>query len=127
MNSSVSAAVSSRWPAIGRVLTWLAAVSALAAAVAAVSDVTGADNSVLVVQTWRMYGLFLCTGLFVLLALRPRVHGAVWALLIADKAALALTAGVYLARGGAAEAASTVGWDGGLAVILTAAYLMTRA
>ncbi|GAA4604186.1 hypothetical protein GCM10023195_14190 [Actinoallomurus liliacearum] len=123
---SAVAAVPSRWRAAGRVLTWLAAVSALAAAVSAISDVTQADDTALVVQTWRMYGLFLCTGLFVLLALRPRVHGAVWALLIADKAALALTAAVYLTRGGAAEAASTIGWDGGLAVILTAAYLMTR-
>lgn len=127
MNASMSvAAVPSRWRAAGRVLTWLAAVSALAAAVSAISDVTEAGDATLVVQTWRMYGLFLCAGLFVLLALRPRVHGAVWALLIADKAALALTAAVYLARGGAAEVASTIAWDGGLAIALTAAYLMTR-
>ena len=37
-----------------------------------------------------------------------------------------LTAAVYLARGGAAEVASTIAWDGGLAIVLTAAYLMTR-
>jgi hypothetical protein len=70
-----------------------------------------------------MYGLFLCGGLFVLLALRPQVHGAVWALVISNKAALTITMAAYLTRGGIAEAATTVGWDGGL----TAAYLMSRA
>jgi hypothetical protein len=121
-----SAGTSSRWRAIGRALTWLAAISALAAAGSAISDVTAADHTTLVVQTWRMYGLFLCAGLFVLLALRPQVHGAVWALVIANKAALTITSAAYLTHGGIAEAGTTVGWDGALTVVLIAAYLMSR-
>ncbi|WP_285579519.1 hypothetical protein [Actinoallomurus iriomotensis] len=126
MNAS-TAGTSSRWRTTGQVLTGLAAVSALLAAVTAVSDVTAADHATLVVQTWRMYGLFLCGGMFALLALRPRVHGAVWALVIANKAALTVTAAAYSAHGGIAEAAKTVGWDGTLTVALIAAFVMCRA
>ena len=117
----------SRLEATGQALTWLAAIAALIAAGSAISDVTAADHTTLVVQTWRMYGLFLCGGLFVLLALRPRVHGAVWALVVSNKAALTVTTAAYLARGGIAEAARTVGWDGALTVVLITAYLMSRA
>jgi hypothetical protein len=127
MSTLTSAGTSSRWRAIGQALTWLAAISALIAAGSAISDVTGADHATLVVQTWRMYGLFLCGGLFVLLALRPRVHGAVWALVISNKAALTITTAAYLANGGIAEAAKTFGWDGALTVVLVIAYLMSRA
>jgi len=128
MNPPISGAgTSTRWQTAGRVLTWLASLSALAAAVSAISDVTKAADATLIVQTWRMYGLFLCTGFFVLLALRPAGHGAVWALLICNKAALTLTGAAYLAHGGIAEAAKTVGWDGGLTAVLVAAYFMSRA
>jgi hypothetical protein len=126
MSTLTSAGTPSRWRPIGQALTWLAAISALIAAGSAISDVTAADHSTLVVQTWRMYGLFLCGGLFVLLALRPQVHGAVWALVISNKAALAITAAAYLTHGGIAEAAKTVGWDGVLTVVLVTAYLLSR-
>jgi hypothetical protein len=126
MKTSTSADTSSRWRTIGQALTWLAAISALTAAGSAICDVTAADRTTLVVQTWRMYGLFLCGGLFVLLALRPQVHGAVWTLVISNKAALTITTGAYLAHGGIAEATTTVGWDGALTVVLITAYLMSR-
>jgi peptidoglycan/LPS O-acetylase OafA/YrhL len=127
MSSVTPAGTSSRWRIAGQALTWLAAISALTAAASAISDVTTADHTTLVVQTWRMYGLFLCGGLFVLLALRPQVHGAVWALAILNKAALAITAAAYVTHGGIAEATGTVGWDGALTVVLLTAYLMSRA
>lgn len=127
MSTLTSAGTSSRWRTIGQALTWLAAISALIAAGSAISDVTAADHATLVVQTWRMYGLFLCGGLFVLLALRPQVHGAVWAVVICNKAALAVTTAAYLTHGGIAEAAKTAGWDGALAAVLIIAYLMSRA
>jgi hypothetical protein len=127
MNTLTSADTASRWRTIGQTLTWLAAISALTAAGSAISDVTAADHTTLVVQTWRMYGLFLCGGLFVLLALRPHVHGAVWALVISNKAALTITTAAYLTHGGIAEATKTVGWDGALTVVLITAYLMSRA
>jgi hypothetical protein len=127
MNTLTSTDRSSRWRTIGHALTWLAAISALTAAASAISDVTAAEHTTLVVQTWRMYGLLLCGGLFVLLALRPQVHGAVWALVISNKAALTITTAAYLAHGGIAEATKTVGWDGALTVVLITAYLMSRA
>jgi hypothetical protein len=74
-----------------------------------------------------MYGLFLCGGLFVLLALRPQLHGAVWALVICNKAALTITAAAYVTHGGIAEATKTVGWDGALTVVLITAYFISRA
>lgn len=127
MNTVTSADTSSLWRTIGQALTWLAAISALTAAGSAIFDMTAADHTTLVVQTWRMYGLFLCGGLFVLLALRPQVHGAIWALVISNKAALTITTAAYLTHGGIAEAAETVSWDGALTVVLIAAYLMRRA
>ena len=127
MSTLTSVGTPSRWRTIGQALTWLAAISALIAAGSAISDVTGADHATLVVQTWRMYGLFLCGGLFVLLALRPQVHGAVWALVISNKAALTITTAAYLTHGGIAEATKTGGGDGALTVVLATAYLMSRA
>ena len=63
-----------------------------------------------------MYGLFLCAGLFALLASRPQVHGAVWAVAIANKAALAVTTAASPRHtAGSRKPAQTVGWDGGLA------------
>lgn len=121
-----TARTSSRRRTTGQVLTWLVAISALIAAGTAISDVTTADHATLVVQTWRMYGLFLCCGLFVLLALRPQVHGAVWALVIANKAALTVTTAAYLAHGGIAEAGTTLGGDGVLTLALVVAYFMSR-
>jgi hypothetical protein len=111
-------------PRLGRGLMWLAAVEAVGAGVAAISDVVDANGSVLVVETWRMYGLMLCVGLFVLLALRPQVHGAVWALVIANKAALTVTATAYAVHGGVDEATTIAGWDGSITVLLVVAYLL---
>jgi hypothetical protein len=111
-------------PRIGRGLMWFAAFEAVGASVAALSDVLKADGSALVVETWRMYGLMLCAALFVLLALRPQVHGAVWALVIANKAALTVTCAAYAIHGGVDEATTIVGWDGSLTVILVVAYFL---
>lgn len=127
MNPSSSTSTRSGPQRAGVVLTWLVAVSALVAAVSAIPDVTRAGDATLVVQTWRMYGLFLCCGLFVLLAMRPDAHGPVWALVIGNKAALTVTAAIYLGHGGIAEAAKTAGWDGGLTAALVVAYLLSRS
>ncbi|GAB3979160.1 hypothetical protein GCM10029978_073790 [Actinoallomurus acanthiterrae] len=113
-------------PRIGRGLMWFAAFEAVGASVAALSDVLKADGSVLVVETWRMYGLMLCAALFVLLALRPGVHGAVWGVVVANKAALTITCVAYAIHGGVDEATTIVGWDGSLTVVLVVAYLLCR-
>jgi len=111
----------------GRILTSLAALAALAAALSCVTDIGNAGHATLVVQAWRMYGLFLCAGLFALLARRPQGNGGLWALTIANKLALTLTAISFTVAGGIAESASTLTWDGALTITLATAYLLCRA
>jgi hypothetical protein len=108
----------------GQALAWLAALSALAAALSCAADLHHAGNDTLMVQAWRMYGLFLCAGLFAVLARRPDGNGAIWALTIANKLALTVTAIYFLGKGGVAEAGKTVAWDGGLTLTLIAAFLL---
>jgi hypothetical protein len=127
VKAASSTPTSNRLLRAGQVLAWLASVSALAAALSCIADVSKAGDATLVVQTWRMYGLFLCAGLFAILAHRPEGNGALWALAIANKAALTITAIHFLTLGGVAEASKTVGWDGALTVTLVAAYVLTRA
>ncbi|MEV6772413.1 hypothetical protein AB0N05_27645 [Nocardia sp. NPDC051030] len=105
-------------------MAWLAALSALAAALSSIADLHHAGNETLVVQAWRMYGLFLCAGLFAVLARQPDRNGAIWALMIANKLALTVTAIYFLDRGGVADAGTTVAWDGGLTVALIAAFVL---
>ena len=110
----------------GRILAALAAVAAFAAALSCVTDISNAGDSTLVVQIWRMYGLFLCAGLFALLAKRPQGNGGLWALTIANKLALTLTAICFTVVGGIAESANTLTWDGALTITLVTAYLLCR-
>jgi hypothetical protein len=110
----------------GRTLTALAALTAAAAALSCLTDISNAGHSALVVQTWRMYGLLLCAGLFALLARRPQGNGGLWALAIANKLALTLTAICFTLAGGIAESASTLTWDGALTITLATAYLLCR-
>jgi hypothetical protein len=125
--SAAPSVASIRLRRAGRALAWLASVSALAAALSCITDVSRAGDATLVVQTWRMYGLFLCAGLFAILARRPERNGALWALAIANKAALTITAIQYLHLGGVAEASKTLGWDGALTVTLVTAYVLIRS
>ena len=110
----------------GRALMWLAVLGAAGAAGTALLTVLDADGATKVVETWRMYGLVVFTGLFVLLMLRPRHYRGVWELVIASKLAMTLTAVGYAAHGGIAGAATIIGWDGGLAAVLIAAYICCR-
>jgi hypothetical protein len=64
-------------------------VGAGVAAMGAISTVSDADAATRAVETWRLLGLALFTGLFVLLAYRPRHYAGVWELVIANKIALA--------------------------------------
>ena len=108
-------------------LLWLAAVAAAGSAVSAVSDVAAAGGTTRVVETWRAYGFLVFAGLFVLLALRPHGYRGVWELVIANKVALTVTALAYASSGGIAGTGTIIGWDGGLSVLLVAAYVLSRA
>ena len=124
--SASPAAAMSRRELAGRALMWLAVLSAAGAAGTALLTVLDADGSTKVVETWRMYGLVVFTGLFVLLMLRPRHYRGMWELVIASKLAMAFTAVGYAAHGGIAGAGTVIGWDGGLAAVLIAAYICCR-
>ena len=109
---------------LARVLLMLATVGAGVAAVGAINTVTDADAANRVVETWRLLGLALFTGLFVLLAYRPRHYAGVWELVIADKFALA---GFGIAYGaGTTDAGQILAIDGAIAVLLLVAYFLSR-
>ncbi|WP_433238589.1 hypothetical protein ACQPYK_31060 [Streptosporangium sp. CA-135522] len=111
----------------GRLLAGTAALLALLAGLSSgIAEVTAAGDATLMIQTWRMYGLLLFAGLFALLAWRPEGNGPLWALVIADKAAVSLTAVVYVVRGDVAQAGTTVGWDGAITVMLIVAFFLCR-
>ncbi|MGW4155878.1 hypothetical protein ACWEDF_22265 [Micromonospora chersina] len=111
---------------IGRVLLWLAAIGAVAAALGAYGAVADAEPAVTVVETWRAYGFVVFAGLFALLAVRPRGHRAVWVLVIFHKVAMTMTALAY-SRDAAIEGTGTVlVFDGALSVLLVLALVLCR-
>ncbi|MEU1684226.1 hypothetical protein [Micromonospora sp. NPDC005707] len=111
---------------IGRLLLWLAAVGALAAALGAYGAVTDAEPAVKVVETWRAYGFVVFAGLFALLAVRPQGHRGVWALVIFHKVAMTVTALAY-SRNSAIEGTGTIlVFDGALSVLLVLALVLCR-
>ena len=116
----------SRAETIGKALLWIAAAGAAGAAVASVAAVVGADGTTKIVETWRLYGLVTFAGLFALLALRPTAYRGVWELVLFNKLALTVTALGYAAHGAISGAGSIIAWDGGLSVLLIAAYLCCR-
>ncbi|MEU9826743.1 hypothetical protein [Micromonospora chersina] len=111
---------------IGRVLLWLAAIGAVAAALGAYGAVADAEPAVTVVETWRAYGFVVFAGLFALLAVRPRGYRGVWPLVIFHKVAMTVTALAYT-RNAAIEGTGTIlVWDGALSVLLVLAFVLCR-
>ncbi|MGH8961979.1 MAG: hypothetical protein ACRDWT_12465 [Jatrophihabitantaceae bacterium] len=107
-------------------LMWLATLGAISASVSALYTVLAASGSTKVVETWRFYGLVVFASLFALLSLRPHHYRGVWELVILNKFALSVTAIGYAVHGGIAETAAVIGYDGGLTVLLVAAYICAR-
>lgn len=113
----------------GRGLLWLAALAAAVAAVGSAATTADTGDGTVVVETWRTVGLATFAGLFAVLALRPGVHVAVWLAVGANKLALGLAGLLVLAgaEGGAPEGAvDLVVFDGALAALLLAAFVLVR-
>ena len=108
---------------IGRALMALAAVSALVAALSDIATVVSAPASTAVVETWRLCGFVLFTGLFALLAARPGGYRGVWELAIVNKLALTAAAVGFAAHGHVAGTSQVLLWDGSLTVLLVVAYI----
>ncbi len=124
MNATTTLKIIPRWQEVaGRALMALAALGALVAFFSAVGAVRAASAATVWVETWRMFGFLVFTGLFALLALRPRASAGIWELAFFHKAAMAVSA---LLLPGVAGAASAGAIDGALAIMILLAYLLTR-
>ena len=108
---------------VGQALMALAAVSAFAAALSDIGTVAHAPASTAVVETWRLCGFALFTGLFALLAARPSGYRGLWELAIANKLALTAAAVGFAAHGGIPGTSQVLLWDGSLTVLLIVAYI----
>lgn len=115
---------SSKWQdRLGRGLMWLAALGALSAFASGFASVNAVTSETVWVETWRLFGFLIFTGMFVLLALRPRKSAGIWELAFFHKAAMAISA---LFLSGAKEAVMAGTIDGVLAILLLVAYILTQ-
>ena len=108
---------------LGRGLMWFAALGALAAFASAFAAVNNATPETIWVETWRLFGFLVFTGMFVLLALRPRNSAGMWELAFFHKTAMAVSA---LFLSGAKDAAMAGTIDAVLAILIAMAYIFTR-
>ena len=111
---------------LARILLIIATVGAVGAAVTQIQVVFDAGGATKVVETWRLYGFVVFAGLFALLAVKPLGNLAVWLLVIMNKLALTVTGLAYQAHGGIADTGTVITWDGGLTVLLLAAFAVSR-
>lgn len=124
MNMTSSLTTFPHWQdRLGRGLMWLAALGALSAFVSAIAAANAATSATIWVETWRLFGFLVFTGMFVLLAVRPRNAAGVWELAFVHKAAMAISAVIL---SGAKDAAMAGSIDGVLAVLIAVAYVCTR-
>lgn len=113
-----------RWQdIIGRSLMVLAAIGALFAFVSSFVTIKSASTETLWVEIWRSAGFFVFTGMFGLLAWRPRNSAGIWELVFLHKVTMAVVS-VLLPFAVEARMAGSI--DGILALMLLSAYLLTR-
>ena len=110
---------------IAMALMLAASLAALYAFITAIGGAAGAGLQTQQVEWWRVLGILMFTGLFVLLAFGPRRYPGLWELVILDKAALTVVELVLIGNQ-AANAASSAIADGILTFILLAAYVLSR-
>lgn len=110
---------------IAKVLLWIAALAALAAAVSAWPDVTGASPDTKVVEAWRTIGFVTFAGLFALLAWRPLQSRGLWLVVILNKLALVVMGWLLMNQGGVKGVGDVLVFDGGLVVLLVIAFGLT--
>ncbi|MFW2381061.1 MAG: hypothetical protein ACN4GZ_04825 [Acidimicrobiales bacterium] len=110
-----------RW---ATVILGLCAVGAGFATATAISDVADAEGTARLAETWRLFGLPVFAGIFVILAAAPRRVAGLWELVIANKIALVLAGATFLS--GVEGSSDFVYVDGALVAMLTAAYVLTQ-
>ncbi len=124
MNLTMEPRIFPRWQdRLGRGLMWLAAIGALLAFASDFAVVNSATPETIWVETWRLFGFLVFTGMFVLLALRPRSSAGVWELAFFHKIAMVISV-FFLSSAKEAAVAGTI--DALLAVLIAVAYISTR-
>lgn len=121
---STHASITARRDQGARIILGLCAVGALAASAATAGQVIDAEGTLRVAETWRLAGLPVFAGLFVILGAGPRRVAGLWELVIANKIALAAARATYLS--GTEGASDFVYVDGALIILLLAAYGLSR-
>lgn len=109
---------------VAAIILGLCAIGALIATVATIQVVADADGATQVAETWRLAGLPVFAGLFVILARTPRRNAGLWELVIANKLVLVVAGATYLS--GADGASDFVYVDGVLAALLVTAYVLAQ-
>lgn len=113
-----------RWQdALGRAFMGLACLGALTAFFGSIATIQAALVETVWVETWRLFGLLVFAAMFALLAVRPRLSPALWALTFLHKTAMGLSA-FMLSR--APDAISAAAVDARPAVLIAIAYAGTR-
>jgi putative intracellular protease/amidase len=107
-----------------QVILGLCAVGAIVATAATAREVSDAEGTLQVVETWRLAGLPVFAGLFVILAAGLRRTAGLWELVIANKIALVAAGATYLS--GTEGASDFVYVDGVLVTMLILAYVSSR-
>lgn len=110
-----------RW---GRIILVLCAAGATIAAAASIGLVADAQGEAQAAETWRLAGLPVFAGLFLILARAPRAVAGLWELVIANKVALVVAGSTYLSDTDGGNEFVIV--DGVLVVLLVAAYALSR-
>lgn len=110
---------------ISTVLLLIAASGALFGFFAAIPGTREAGGDSQLVEMWRMWGLLAFSGIFLLLAVRPRGLPGIWEVVFFHKAAVAATA--FFMRSSDSDSAGEVALiDGMLAVLIAVAYVLSR-
>jgi uncharacterized membrane protein HdeD (DUF308 family) len=99
------------------------AVSALVAFFTGFENVSSSSNEQLLVELWRLFGFIVFSGIFALLALRPKQYAGIWEIAIFHKLAMSISAIVLIPNVEGAFYVAIV--DGILVILLIAAYLLT--
>ena len=107
-----------------QVILGLCALGAGLATATAIGDVADTEGTARLAETWRLYGLPVFAGLFLILAAAPRRVAGLWELVIANKVALVIAGATFLS--GVEGSSDFVYIDGTLVVLLIAAYALTR-
>lgn len=112
---------------IAQVLLIILAVLAALAGVGAFSAVTAANDTVIVVEIWRMIGFFTFAALFSVLASKPQGNRSLWIIVIANKLALTIAGLILLERSNVNGATDLLIFDGFITVILVIASILADA